>query len=356
MRIGILTFHRAHNYGAMLQAYGLLTYLKSLGHEGYVIDYCPKVFKKAYRRQFPTMPRNPVNICKRLIEEPFIHSDRVKRYDAFDEFMKAELNLYPWSKQFDGKEFDYIFIGSDQVWNRECLGKFDSVYWGEGLKCKVASYAASMAWYRPTEQELPIVKRYLNNLHSISVREKDAAEFLSTLVDKSIDVVCDPTLLLQKESWEKISNSEISDEKYILCYNLVSDPKCQEFAEKLAIAKGLKLLNIVGVINKNGPINSLKTAGPREFLSYIRNADYVVTSSFHGTVFSLIFNKQFYALSLSKFGGRIQSLLKIVGLEDRMRVPKDLMNLDFCDFCEVNKKLEKITSSSKNYIISTLSR
>lgn len=355
MRIGILTFHRAHNYGAMLQAYGLLTYLRSLGHEVYVIDYCPKLFKKAYRRQLPIMPRNPIAICKKLINEPFIHSDRVKRYDAFDEFMRAELNLYPWCKSFDGKEFDYVFIGSDQVWNRECLGKFDSVYWGEGLKCKVASYAASMAWYRPSAQELPVVKRCLNNLHSISVREKDAAEFLSTLVDKSIDVVCDPTLLLQRECWEKISSSEILDEKYVLCYDLIIDSKCQEFAEKLAKTKGLKLLNIVGVVEFKRPVNSLTTAGPREFVSYIRHAEYVVTTSFHGTVFSLIFNKQFYVLGLSKFGGRIQSLLKTLGLEHRSHLPDDLENLDICDFREVNEKLESLVLSSRNYLLRTLS-
>ncbi len=355
MRIGILTFHRAHNYGAMLQAYGLLTYLRSLGHEVYVIDYCPKLFKKAYRRQLPIMPRNPIAICKKLINEPFIHSDRVKRYDAFDEFMRAELNLYPWCKSFDGKEFDYVFIGSDQVWNRECLGKFDSVYWGEGLRCKVASYAASMAWYRPSAQELPVVKRCLNNLHSISVREKDAAEFLSTLVDKSIDVVCDPTLLLQKECWERISNPNIDEDKYVLCYDLVSNQMCQEFAEKLAKKKGLKLLNIVGNIKPKGPANSLNTAGPREFLSYLRSAEYVVTTSFHGTVFSLIFNKQFYALGLSKFGGRIHTLLKTFDLEHRMQVPNNLENLDSCDFSKVNKKIKTFVLSSKNYISKTLS-
>lgn len=355
MRIGILTFHRAHNYGAMLQTYGLLNFLKSMGHDVYVIDYCPVLFKKAYRRTIPAIPRNPLNILKVLVNEPFVHKCRVKRYDAFNEFMKSEFNLYPWKKGFDGREFDIIFIGSDQVWNKDCLGGFDKIYWGDGLKCKVASYAASLAWFRPSAQELTKVKNYLNNFHSISVRENDAAEYLASITNKPIDVVCDPTLLLDAQDWERVSIPVDEDKKYVLCYDLVSNPQCQEFAGELARSKGLKLINIVGVVNKTSPVNSVKTAGPREFLSYFRNSEYVVTTSFHGTAFSLIFNKQFYALGISKFGGRIQSLLRTMGLEKRMQIPDDLHNLEMCDFADVNKKLQQLVLSSKQYISRTIS-
>lgn len=355
MKIGILTFHRAHNYGAMLQTYGLVNYLKSLGHDVYVIDYCPTLFKKTYRRRIPAIPRNPVNILKALLNEPYIHDDRVKRYDAFYEFMNSEFSLYPWNKKFDGSDFDYIFIGSDQVWNKECLGAIDRVYWGDGLKCKVVAYAASMAWFRPSASELPILKNYLYNFHSISVRENDAAEYLTGITSKSVDVVCDPTLLLSKQDWESLSDPIREENKYVLCYDLVLNPKCQEFATNLANAKGLKLINIVGAVRKTSPANSLKTAGPREFLSYFRHAEFVVTSSFHGTVFSLIFNKQFYSPAFSKFGGRIQSLLHTVGLENRMQIPTDLDKLELLDFTDVNKKMELYLLTSKQFILKTLS-
>lgn len=356
MRIGILTFHRAHNYGAMLQAYGLLTFLKSLGHEVSIIDYCPKLFKKAYRRNLPTIPRNPIKLCKKLVRELSVHANRVQRYDAFDDFMNSELSLYPWHKGFNGQEFDHIFIGSDQVWNKECLGQFDKVYWGDGLRCMVSTYAASMAWYRPSSQELSIIKKYLAQIYSLSVREKDAAEYLTTITSKPVTVVCDPTLLLKKDKWEFVCKPISPSEKYVLCYDLVSNSVCQEFAAKLSKAKGLKLLNIVGSVENDGIVNSLPTVGPGEFLSYFRDAEYVVTTSFHGTVFSLIFHKQFYSLGISKFGGRIQSLLEMLGLESRMQVPENLNDLEICDFREVNEKLEKFVASSKDYIINALSK
>lgn len=355
MKIGILTFHRAHNYGAMLQAYGLFAYLKTLGHEVNVIDYAPSIFKKGYRRSIPAIPRNPINICKTIAKEPFLHNDRVKRYDAFDGFIHSALDLYPYNEGFDGNEFDLIFIGSDQVWNKHCIRALDKVYWGEALKCKIASYAASMAWYRPSDNELPLIQNYLNRFSHVSVREKDAADYLRTIISKPVEVVCDPTLLLQAKDWENICKPIPEKKKYLLCYNLVDDMECKQVAETIAKEKGLKEINLVGSASMRNPKGSLVTAGPCEFLSYFKHAEYVVTSSFHGTVFSLIFKKQFLSVTPSKFAGRASYLLKTVGLEERMQIPSDIKNIPFCNYDDVDKRLSQFIASSKEFIVKCLS-
>lgn len=350
MKIGILTFHRAHNYGAMLQTYALQKYLNKLGHKVYVIDYFPLSFKRTYRRNFPALPRNPFYLCKILKDELFIHKDRIKRYDSFSNFMESNLNLYPYKDGFDGHEFDHIFIGSDQVWNKTLFRGFDKMFWGTGLKCKYSSYAASMAWYRPEKEEISIFLRHIENFNNISVRETDAMEYLKQITTKKINVVCDPTLLLSEEEWNDLSNKTIETERYVLCYNLVRSAECYKLAEAIAKERGCKVLHLVASANISNPEGALTTAGPQEFLSYFKQAEYVVTSSFHGTVFSLIFKKQFYSLTPSKLVGRVASLLNVLNLQDRMYAPQQLIEMPMINYDEVNNNIKDLVLKSKNFV------
>lgn len=349
MKLGILTFHAAHNYGAVLQAYGLLKYLTSLGHDVFVIDYRPDSIRRGLYRGVPALPRNPLKLCKTLIEEFSIRKDRITRFDKFEEFITKELNLFP----FDTtrlEEFDKIFIGSDQVWNKSLLNnKFDPVYMGASFPAKYISYAASMGWYQIEDSDISQLKRYLTNFEAISVRETATSAFLTEISGVDVSVTCDPTLLLNRNDWAKLYEPTYK-KGYVLCYNLLNSRECQALAEDLAKSKGLEIIYLVSSVAKKSPKGSCSNAGPIEFISYIMDAEYVVTSSFHGTVFSILFNKEFYSVGLSNYGGRIQSLLKTLGLEDRMTIPKDFNSLVRCDYNKASLLLNNFITDSQSFI------
>ena len=353
MKLGILTFHAAHNYGAVLQAYGLLNYLSSLGHEVYVIDYRPDSIRRGVNRGIPALPKNPLKLCKTLVEEFSIRKDRLKRFDKFEEFIIKELNLFPFDT-VKLEEFDRIFIGSDQVWNKSLLNnKFDPVYMGASFSARYVSYAASMGWYQVEDDDIAVLKQYLSNFEAISVRETDTSTFLTEITGTNIHVTCDPTLLLKREEWTKLY-VPTNKKGYVLCYNLLNSNDCQALAEDLAKSKGLEIINLVPSVSKKSPKSSCQSAGPKDFISYIMDAEYVVTSSFHGTVFSILFDKEFYSVGLSNYGGRIRSLLRTIGLEDRMIVPKDLNNLSKCDYMAASCLLNGFITESKNFIKNSL--
>ena len=148
MRIGILTFHCAHNYGAMLQCYALQEYLVAQGHEVSVVDYRPDYLTHGYVRHalHHWISRNPLRAVKRLLTEPFLYRTRGKRWDGFDRFMRTKLHLTPYHPASDNVTFDLIIVGSDQIWSTRLTGeKFDPVFFGKGLACRSVSYAASMS-------------------------------------------------------------------------------------------------------------------------------------------------------------------------------------------------------------------
>ena len=148
MRIGILTFHCAHNYGAMLQCYALQEYLKGRGDEVYVIDYRPDYLTHPYKKHKLShwLSKDPLRTLKRLLSEPFLLKKRGKRWDGFDNFMRMKLNLYPYDMSSDYSNFDWLLFGSDQIWSSRLTGgRFDPVFFGQGVNCRKATYAASMS-------------------------------------------------------------------------------------------------------------------------------------------------------------------------------------------------------------------
>lgn len=350
MKIGILTFHAAHNYGAVLQAYGLYKYLTNLGHEVYVIDYRPQSLIKGYRRDFPELPKNPYKLLKLLLSEPIVRKHRIRRFDNFENFIKHRIKLYPCTEEFDGSSFDEIIIGSDQVWNIALLNdKYDTLFWGTNIKTRCISYAASFGWYKFKDNDIKIIKDKLQKFSSLSIRETNSAEFLSKETGLNIEVACDPTLLLTKEEWESLCRPIKSNKPYVLCYNLLQSKDCDKLAHDLAKTHDLELIKITPRVTLGNTFSTIQDASPIDFLSYIKDADYVVTSSFHGTVFSILFNKEFYSVGLSKYGGRIKSLLEMIGLEERMLNP-DLTNLKRCNYMNAKIKLDKFISQSKLYL------
>lgn len=332
MKIAIITFHRAYNYGAVLQCYALYHTLEKLGHECYVLDYWPKYFYNQYyiHGNFSLM-HPPI---KTWINHYKVKDILTVRNRGFENFLKSYLKLVPVdikNERVDIKstKFDLYITGSDQVWNDRCA-RFDRNYFLDFPCAKSsarASYAASFGM-----QKIPIelkneYKRRLSNFDAYSVRENVGKDILRDLLNVNASVNCDPTLLLEQSEWSCISRCNGTRyEPYVLVYYVTMTEELQKIASDYAKEKGCKLvilpcnMSIDVLLGKNDrKIDSelCVTASPTEFLSLFKNASYVFTNSFHGTVFSLLNHKQFYSrikLNDNKLNNRVLNLLHQVGL------------------------------------------
>ncbi len=354
MKIGILTFHRAHNYGAVLQAYALQEILKKEGHDVEIIDY---------RQQYIERYKYLFLINKCFIKGSLYKSIRSTFYQIknipkkiiqkrnFIDFTNRNLNISKLisnnSKEIPNN-YDLYIHGSDQIWNPKMFGgQYDPVFFGnyKVLSGKKISYAASFSFEELNNQSKQTFKHYLKNLDSISVREKELVSLISEFTSKTIYDVLDPTLVANINIWDKIAIKP-KEKKYVLIYQVKYNKLTEQMAQKIASIKNLEILDI----NKYGniPIGL--------YIGLFKNANYIITTSFHGTAFSIIFNKPFYSIALGSGSDmRIKSLLKKINLEMRFvnNIPKTINDLDYK---EINKKLTTHKENSLNFLINSLNQ
>lgn len=346
MRIGILTFHRAHNYGAVLQCYALQEYLKGRGHDVSVIDYEPRHFHQFYNWFQPQLlkVRNPFEFIRRIK----LLIDKKYRYQAFESFIEERLNLCSLGTIFSNP-FDVVIVGSDQVWNYQ--GGFDPYYWG-AIKfpagTKVISYAASMQDKWEPEAE-PIIKCLLRNFDMISVRESSLQESLFRLSGNAqIKHVIDPTLLLSSAEWETISVKPNINKPYLLLYLVQYSSGAEKIAQQIAEERNLELVYLTTDVDAKTH-KSVRVTSPQQFVGLFQYADFVVSASFHGTVFSLQFGKPFlsYKMGIGR-DARVASLLSPIGLSSHFT---DNYNSDSDYSCKINEdKFLDMKKESYDYL------
>lgn len=326
-KIGMITFHSAHNYGAMLQVYALQKTLLNNGYQAEIIDYRDKKIMSGYKL-FKLNKKNLYTIIKSFASSLFFLIPNYMRAKRFNNFLKKYLKTtkikYKSEKELKDNppDEDIYIVGSDQVWNTALTGSLKDAYtlnFGKD-NVKRISYAASIGKSEIPDTLKDIFKEKISKIDKISVREEQAKELLSGLINKNIDVVLDPTLLLEKEKWMSlIEKKEKEKEKYIFIYGIGERDRLYKIANYFSEKTNLKLVHFD---NKNkGYKNVLKSAysdGPIEFLNLIKNAEYVIAQSFHGTVFSLIFRKKFFVIPDKTTSSRVINLLKKLGLEDRI--------------------------------------
>ncbi len=321
MKIGILTYHCAHNYGAVLQCYALQEYLKSLGHEVCVVDYRPTYLKYSLFIWYNWLSLNPIKCIKKIIRQLRSFNLQHQRHKAFEKFIHKRLNVKSINLQSAQHEIDCFVFGSDQIW-RKNRNQFDPIYFGEFKAAqghKLISYAASMGLNELSETEKVQIGKWLKNFSTITVRETSLKQLLSPLTDKRIEVVADPTFLLSQQEWRKIAKAPDASQPYVLIYQVISNPLANEIARIAAQDLNAEIIEIASKVDsrpKNHRI--VYTASPEEFLGWIMNARFVVTTSFHGTAFSIIFNKAFVSIKQNKPSDlRIESLLNQFQLINR---------------------------------------
>ena len=354
MRIGILTFHCANNFGAALQAYALSKYL-SINHEVYIIDYKPLyLYKTTYF--FPILQdfkRKPIRSVKTTLKSIFNCKDKLEMLEKFSNFRQNYLPLYKLKNNIDITGFDTIIVGSDQVWNIEITEGFDPYFWGDKIpsKTKLISYAASTGRYIFNKNEIEIVKKKISKFSAISVRENNIKVFLSNIVHKDIKFVLDPTFLIDKDIYIKLCGERpICSQKYVLIYEVVHDKNTERIAIELAKQLGVKIIRI-GSKAKDNRIKSVINLGPKEFINYIYYSSFIITTSFHGTAFSIILNKDFYTINLcNKIDDRSLTLLKSVNLEDRYINNLSTPSVKKINYQVVNMQIEELVKNSQNYL------
>ncbi len=360
MRVGILTFHCAHNYGAVLQCYALQEVLRGMGNEVEVINYCPSYLTDVYKvvNIHRVLSRNPLRMAKRSIVEVLTLSNRIRRYRGFDRFINSWLTLS--ASRDVTPDYDVYVMGSDQIWNPSLTHGFDGRFFGdfpfpkEGRK--YVSYAASMEATDLSGSEKAYYAKALQGLDSISVREACLAELLRPMTEKKIDTVLDPTLLAPVSVWKNFLGEPKRAGKYVLAYQVRRDNDTLRIAHDIARQLNAEVVVVMARLTWKHGKSVYQAETPEEFVNWIRNAACVVTNSFHGTAFSVIFNRPFYCLRLGKGDTRPASLLEAIGLTERMIDKNAHPIFSVVNYGGANRKLEELRSRSLAFLGSALSK
>lgn len=366
-KIGIITFHCSNNYGAMLQAYGLKWFLRGEGINAEIVRYEPS-FLIGRHWWFPYVPTG--NIKKSFqVEKKIWKSHRRMGFDFFRQranygfFLKKYL-VKRWSvkrvfsSQLRNLPYSCYIVGSDQIWNPDITYGLRKVYFGafkNKKKRRVIAYAASLGSESLSTKYEDQFSELLKNVDVVSVREKEAVPYVKRFCQQDVTAVLDPVFLLHKESWQIVE--KIPDLKgYVLVYPAEENKQLYEYALRLADEKGLKA--VILRARKWGEDEGFLTeyiAGPAEFLGYIHNAEYVLTNSFHGVAFSIIYQKKFLAFLHSNRGARIRNILSIHDLDNRLYDKEGNKEIDsYIDWDAVKLKNEKQVKMSKDFLLNSI--
>jgi polysaccharide pyruvyl transferase WcaK-like protein len=363
MKIGILTYHRAHNYGAMLQAYALRTYLHNQGHDVEFIDYWPDSHNKQYTLFKPIRGKSLYFKILNIISDSVTLIRRTIRMNKFNNFRKKHLGINDSIKYTTNKEpiierYDCVVVGSDQIWRtQEYEGKhvgIDPMYLCTNIPntTRCISYAASMGIISLTSEDEHVIRTSLKNFNTILVRENSLKQLVESL-GYSAHVVLDPTLLLTKQQWDQlIPSHRYSQKPYVLFYELMPSQEALAFAKKKALSLNCELLIMDSIIHTLPRKNHISYASPIEFMHAIRDAEFVIATSFHGTAFSIIFEKQFITIGLKKNADRVKTLLQQVGITEQYQ--DQPIETSKINYKEVNTTLQTIREHSQQLLVKSI--
>lgn len=385
-KIGIVSCYFKDNYGSMLQAYATKKFLDKKGIPNETINIkCNKDFKKGKRKYYLSQItnfkfiKNKLGMIKLKIDKKLnkqLGKNIAIRTQKYKEF-RREFNLSRTNNTFkdltnQARElYSDIIVGSDQLWLPvNVVSDYYTLNWVPDDINKI-SYSTSFGFSTIPNKYIELYKRFLNRISYLSTREDSGVKIIKDIVDREAKLVCDPTILLTKDEWHEESSKERKyDEKYILCYFLGNNIEHRKFAERLRKKTGYKIVSL------NHADEYVKYSdefcdyapfdiGPREWISLIENAEYVCTDSFHGTVFSILFNKMFFDFrrhnnkSKVSTNSRIDSLLDVAGIsKERILVGNEDIDKVLTykiDYNKVNENINKFREDSQKWLFDSIS-
>ncbi len=350
MRVGILTFHRANNYGAVLQCYALQQALRTLGYDAMVVDYKQPFIERVYKRfswrylltLLFTRPQAIgiylMNCEARGAVQPLFHDFRTKHLKLTRECGKDNIPC----------NIDTYIVGSDQLWSHNCTNGIDPTYYGDFARhnnSSIVGYAISSTARYIKKVPANRLRLFSQNFASLSFREQVVKELATPHCECPTRIDIDPTLLLNQEEWSKITSPRWESRRYVLLYQLRTKngrgTKLKRKAEELAQRIDCEVIDI----SRGG-------YSVEDFVSLFKYAQYVVTSSFHGTAFSVIFNRPLYSVMLNDgHDGRCKNLLTQIGAE-AMVVELDDFNPtpQSIDYTPINERVSNLRRESIEYL------
>lgn len=351
MKIGMLTFHIAHNYGAVLQCYALQEILKSLGHQVQVVNYQqPYILGQFKPRRLIGIRSFIKAMQKGNVKEYFYIGllPYIKKHH-FETFRKHFLDETTACYHVDDIPPCQLYVvGSDQPWNPDLTGGADSIYWGQFKRpedSKLVTYAMSGSPESIGKVGAEQILKYCKTFDCLSFRETKLTEWFSSLTEQTCVTSLDPTLLATADIWSPMLDEKWSGRKYVLLYH-VGGPQniiksMTEQAKMLAEAEEVELIDA-----------SRYLYSPSDFVSLIKYARYVITASFHAMVFSIIFHKPFVVVKTGQASDvRFHNLLSELSVEkvclkssDEITIPEDL------DYQQIEKCLQVMRRDSMDYI------
>lgn len=365
MKVEIITRHSVPNYGSLLQSYATQNTIEKLGYESEIINYTR--YEERYNNLANTLLQGKKwnkNIVLRTIYKMIQTPNYAKMYKKFEafrkDFLKETESEYGSCEELTENipTADIYCSGSDQIWGKIGTKNFDESYFLEFAKNrKCISYASSFGKTELSEELKEKLPKLLEKYSKILVREDSAKDILNSFGIKNAEQVLDPTLLMTKDEWQNLakkSKLNLENKKYILMYQLHDNKEFDAFAKRFAKEKKMKLLRIspsIFHIIRSGKLIYLPNQF--DFLNYFNNAEYILTDSFHATVFSIIFNKKFIdIMPKNNTGTRIKSILNLFNIPNRILNSYTDFNLidGEINYNEVNEKIMKERENSINLL------
>ncbi len=366
-KIGLLTYHASHNMGSMLQAYAMQNILRTrFSGDVEIINFSTKKQQEMYGIYDSSKSIKSIikNFIIFLLKPLFL-----RRYNDFENFKIKRFHMTPQlyenedEMQGVGNAYDVIVCGSDQIWNTNCIDYSDAYYLSFAKNVKKISYAPSFGGKNifASVDSAKKIKEYLEDFDYISVREKNGKNWLESNIHREVELVPDPTLLVDFEEWKALEKEREFDFDYLFFYGSVYDKRVFDTLHYISKATNLKIvmLNLNAWLFKGNFYKGVflsKHSSPEDYLSLISNAKMIITTSFHGTIFSTIYRKDFWTLSFRESNpddDRLKTLLEQLSLSDRMFCLEDVKKYDLLekvDYSEYDNAISKLKKFGFDYL------
>ena len=357
-KIGILTFHCAHNYGAVLQTYATQMLLLQAGHKAEVIDYRPDYLTKPYRRFDSSrwLGKGILMTLRHMVSEFLLVPVRMKRYSSFEKFISGRFTL---SERVTSVEdlyrYSHVLIGSDQLWNKKITGgEYDPMYFGgDPAKTRFIADAVSMESESISSEDAEYIKEKLKNFTAVSVRESQLSSLLCENCGVVAEHIQDPVIQVDPKVWDDLATPPSVRRPYVLVYRLRDHESINPFVRRLASDLSADIIEVSPFPDGRKLFRSRQSAGIEEFLGLIKGAACVVTTSYHAVLFSTIFSRPFYCFCFgSGQDTRQSSFLSAAGLSDRMLpLGAEVPEKKDCDFSDASVRVEQMRRRSADFIL-----
>ncbi|MBU3016152.1 polysaccharide pyruvyl transferase family protein [Paraglaciecola agarilytica] len=366
-KVGLITYHASHNIGSMLQTYALQYILnKQFNCDVEIINFSSKAQANMYSifpkvNNLNTLVKNGIN----LLAYPIVKA----RFDDFERFINKHFTLtansYDELKQLDNLDgyYDYLICGSDQIWNVNCTDFDDAYFLPFAPNTPKIAYAPSLGGQNILKSNIDLdkYKKYLKEFKALSVREVNGKKWLEELSNEKFEIVADPTILVNRDVWEKLATPREFEGDYIFFYGVPFSPITYDIV--MEISKKLNL-NVVMMDAKSWlykgnflkGIKLSKASSPSDYLSLIKHSKLVITTSFHGSIFASIFNKNFWTVTYKETNlddDRVKTILTQLEMPERLIYLEEYQDYDLLediDYSNYEQNIKLFQEKSLNYL------